>query len=46
MPKAVYEIPMLRTHGKVEDLTKGGACPGHLDDDFPDGTPFGDVTCS
>lgn len=46
MTKAVYEAPVLRAHGKVEAVTKGGSTGSSLDAAFPVGTPFADVTLS
>jgi hypothetical protein len=46
MTKAVYEAPVLRAHGKVESLTKGGSTGSKLDASFPTGTPFSDITLS
>ncbi|AVL52649.1 putative RiPP precursor [Roseobacter denitrificans] len=46
MTKAVYEAPVLRSHGKVEAVTKGGSTGSSLDAAFPAGTPFTDLTLS
>lgn len=46
MTKAIYEAPVLRSHGTVEAVTKGGATGTSLDAAFPVGTPFSDVTLS
>lgn len=46
MVKQTYEKPVLRAHGKVEDLTKGGASGPATDAFFPAGTPLTDVTFS
>lgn len=46
MTKAVYEAPVLRAHGKVEAVTKGGTTGTSTDASFPAGTPFADVTFS
>jgi len=46
MTKAVYEAPVLRSHGKVEAVTKGGSTGTALDAAFPAGTPFTDLTLS
>jgi len=46
MTKAVYEAPVLRAHGKVEAVTKGGTSGSSLDASFPAGTPFSDLTLS
>lgn len=46
MTKSVYEAPVLRSHGTVEAVTKGGSAGTSLDAAFPTGTPFGDVTLS
>ncbi|MCU0907230.1 MAG: lasso RiPP family leader peptide-containing protein [Rhodobacteraceae bacterium] len=46
MKKAIYTAPVLRAHGSVESVTKGGACGRALDADFPIGTPFDQLTCS
>lgn len=44
--KDVYQAPVLRAHGKVEAVTKGGTTGSSLDATFPAGTPFADVTLS
>lgn len=46
MTKAIYEAPVLRSHGTVEAVTKGGSTGTSLDAAFPVGTPFSDVTLS
>ena len=46
MAKAAYEAPVLRVHGKVETLTRGGATGATSDAVFPVGTPATDVTFS
>ena len=46
MMKAKYEAPVLRAHGKVEALTKGGATGPVTDASFPTHTPLVDVTFS
>ncbi|WP_292290412.1 lasso RiPP family leader peptide-containing protein [Marivita sp.] len=46
MNKLPYEAPIVRSHGKVEDITKGGSTGLRLDASFPAGTPFGDLTLS
>lgn len=46
MTKAVYEAPVMRAHGKVESVTKGGTNGTKLDASFPSGTPFADLTLS
>ncbi|WP_299966742.1 lasso RiPP family leader peptide-containing protein [uncultured Roseobacter sp.] len=46
MTKVAYEAPVLRAHGKVEAVTKGGTTGTSLDAAFPVGTPFSDVTLS
>lgn len=44
--KTVYEAPVLRAHGKVEAMTKGGTTGTQLDATFPVNTPFSDLTLS
>lgn len=44
--KNVYETPVLRVHGKVEAVTKGGKDGNSLDAAYPVGTPFTDLTFS
>ncbi|MDF1621533.1 hypothetical protein [Pseudothioclava nitratireducens] len=44
--KKTYAAPRLSVHGKLEDLTHGQTSGSKLDADFPDGTPFGDLTFS
>lgn len=46
MTKQAYVSPVLRNHGKVEQLTKGGSRGTTLDAAFPSGTPFSDITLS
>ncbi|WP_085978944.1 lasso RiPP family leader peptide-containing protein [Roseobacter denitrificans] len=46
LTKKEYETPILRVHGKVEDLTKGGSTGTASDAVFPAGTPSADVTFS
>lgn len=46
MTKATYELPVLRAHGKVENITKGTSVGDSLDDSFPVSTPRGDLTFS
>jgi hypothetical protein len=46
MMKAKYEAPVLRAHGKVEALTKGGATGTTTDANFAAHTPLADVTFS
>ncbi|MFK7878964.1 hypothetical protein [Roseobacter sp.] len=46
MTKAPYTAPVLRAHGKVEALTKGGTDGGSTDAMFPQGTPFSSLTFS
>lgn len=41
-----YEAPTVLAYGTISSLTAAGDCPGELDDEFDEGTPFGDVTCS
>jgi hypothetical protein len=41
-----YEAPEVKVYGSIHALTGGGACGGSLDDSFPVGTPYGDLTCS
>jgi hypothetical protein len=46
MTKMTYEAPILRAHGKVEALTKGGVDGAFTDMMFPSDTPKGDLTFS
>jgi hypothetical protein len=46
MTKKPYETPILRQHGKVEALTKGGADGAFTDAFFPANTPKGEITFS
>ncbi len=46
MTKAVYTAPILRAHGHVETMTKGGSTGFRLDNTFPAGTPFSELTLS
>ncbi len=41
-----YTRPVLRVQGKLEDMTHGMRVGSNLDNDFPAGTPFGDLTFS
>jgi hypothetical protein len=44
--KKEYVAPELEDLGSVADLTLGSSSGKRLDDDFPSGTPFGDLTFS
>ncbi|MFK7867932.1 MAG: lasso RiPP family leader peptide-containing protein [Roseobacter sp.] len=44
--KLPYEQPLVRAHGSVETLTKGGSTGFALDASFPSNTPRGDLTFS
>lgn len=46
MQKETYEAPMLCAHGSLEARTQGGGGQNVLDQAFPAGTPFGDLTFS
>lgn len=46
MTKSIYEAPVLRAHGKVEAVTKGGSTGTKTDKLFPAHTPFADITLS
>ncbi len=46
MKKEAYTAPILRAHGHVESMTKGGSNGTVLDAFFPVGTPFADITLS
>ena len=46
MKKMTYEPPVLRTHGKVEAVTKANTGGSTLDIAFQSGTPIGDLTTS
>jgi|APFEC2959095136_1045048.scaffolds.fasta_scaffold00059_38 hypothetical protein len=41
-----YAAPVLKVHGKLEDLTHGGSTGNALDFAFPIGTPVSDLTFS
>ena len=41
-----YQAPRVTKIGSVADLTQGLSHGSHLDADFPDGTPRGDLTFS
>lgn len=41
-----YEAPTVTTIGDVDDLTQGNSSGGVLDESFPVGTPFSDLTFS
>jgi hypothetical protein len=41
-----YEAPRLSELGSIRDLTSANTTGGFLDHDFPDGTPFGELTFS
>lgn len=44
--KKQFIAPTLVEYGKFEELTQGNSTGESLDADFPDGTPFGDLTFS
>jgi hypothetical protein len=45
--KPVYEKPILRAHGSIESVTRGLEIPpAFLDNTFPTGTPFDQLTFS
>jgi hypothetical protein len=44
--KRMYKSPTFLKYGKVEQITAGGASGSYLDQSFPVGTPFDDVTFS
>ena len=46
MTKKTYEVPKLEELGSFETMTKGQTTGSKLDQAFPDGTPFGDLTFS
>ncbi|WP_282096392.1 hypothetical protein [Epibacterium ulvae] len=46
MTKTTYAKPILRQHGKIEAVTKGGTNGGQTDAFFPAGTLFSDITFS
>lgn len=46
MHKETYEAPTLRAHGSLEARTQGGSVGTVLDQGFPAGTPFNEVTLS
>jgi hypothetical protein len=46
MTKMTYEAPIMRAHGKVEALTKGGSDGNFTDAIFPVNTPKGALTFS
>lgn len=41
-----YEAPEVRVVGSVADITQGESTGANLDQDFPTGTPFSDLTFS
>ena len=41
-----YVSPAVKVVGSVRELTLADTVGGQLDADFPDGTPFGDLTFS
>lgn len=42
----VYEAPVLRVHGSLEELTMGTQNGNDLDAAFPNNTPRGELTFS
>lgn len=44
--KMDYEAPTLVEVGSFEEITKGASSGGSLDADFPNDTPFADLTFS
>jgi hypothetical protein len=44
--EAMYEAPSITELGTVADLTAANGLQNHIDADFPEGTPFGDLTFS
>ncbi len=44
--KKQFVAPVLIEYGKFEELTQGGTKGGSLDADFPNNTPFSDLTFS
>jgi hypothetical protein len=44
--RAPYERPILRFHGSIEKITKGGVGGSALDADFPIKTPLDQLTTS
>jgi hypothetical protein len=44
--KRSYEAPKVTVIGNVRELTLAATTGSKLDEDFPDGTPFGDLTFS
>ncbi|MCV0383632.1 MAG: lasso RiPP family leader peptide-containing protein [Erythrobacter sp.] len=46
MKKRNYERPTLNELGSFETVTKGGQTGNALDQAFPTGTPFSDLTFS
>ncbi|WP_108503439.1 putative RiPP precursor [Paracoccus indicus] len=41
-----YVRPTLQVQGKLEAMTQGSSKGSRLDNAFPSGTPFGDLTFS
>jgi len=46
MTRSKYETPVLRAHGKVEDITKANSGGARLDMTFVSGTLLADITTS
>ncbi len=44
--KKTYETPELQKIGSFEAMTKANGTGANLDQSFPDGTPFSDLTFS
>jgi len=44
--KRAYDAPSVVEYGTLQAITAGSATGNHLDQDFPDGTPVGDLTFS
>jgi len=44
--KKAYEAPCVVEYGSLQAVTAGSATGNFLDQDFPDGTPVGDLTFS
>jgi len=43
---ASYEAPAVKDFGSLESITAGSSTGDRLDQDFPAGTPFSDLTFS
>jgi hypothetical protein len=45
-PKQVWETPKVVRHGSVAVMTQQNVNGNYLDQSFPEGTPFSDLTFS